>query len=87
MSIYDNASITREGVVLNESKIEEGCKGYDCNSESLVSKIVAKVNDLGQNVTITSQPTRLSYMISVLESVRFNVLTHYYVFVFQIFVF
>ncbi|KAL7599311.1 hypothetical protein Lser_V15G25683 [Lactuca serriola] len=72
VSIYNNTSITHEGVVLNESKREEGCKGYDCNSESLVSKIIAKVNDLGQNVTITSQPTRLSYMISVLESVRFN---------------
>lgn len=71
VAIYDNASITHEGV-LNESKVEEGCKGYDCNYGSLVSEVETKGNDTNQHVLVALKPTRLSYMISVLESTRFS---------------
>ncbi|GKB57320.1 probable glycosyltransferase, partial [Tanacetum coccineum] len=70
--IYDNASITHEGG-LNESKVE-GCKGFHCDHDSLLSQNVSEQNDSvqsdqkGQTISVALEPTRLSYMISVLES-------------------
>ncbi|KAJ9538582.1 hypothetical protein OSB04_031315 [Centaurea solstitialis] len=81
VAIYDNAPITYEPplneskVPLNESKVEAGCKGYDCNHGSLVSQIATKQNGSDRNVYNASESTRLSYMISVLDSAvaaRFN---------------
>lgn len=71
VAIYYNASIAQEDT-RNESKVEEGCKGYDCNYGSLVSKIAVKGNDSGQNVAVASKSIRLAYMISVLESAHFS---------------
>ncbi|PWA70764.1 exostosin-like protein [Artemisia annua] len=70
---YDNVSITHEGG-LYESKVEEGCKGFDCDHNSLRSQNATEQNDSGQSdqtgqtISVTLEPTRLSYMISVLES-------------------
>ncbi|KAI3714657.1 hypothetical protein L6452_21615 [Arctium lappa] len=66
VAIYDNVSITFERA-LNGSKVG-GCKGYDCDHGSLVSQVAAKQNGSDQNVYVASESTRLSYMISVLES-------------------
>ncbi|KVH93884.1 Exostosin-like protein [Cynara cardunculus var. scolymus] len=63
VAIYDNASITFE-LALNDSKVEAGCKGYDCDHGSLVSQIAAKQNGSDQTVSVASESTRLSYMIS-----------------------
>nr|XP_043624341.1 probable glycosyltransferase At5g03795 [Erigeron canadensis] len=70
VAFYDNASITHEEA-LNESKVEEGCKGHDCDHGSLLSQIPTKQNDPGQTgqiVPVALKPTRLSYMMSVLKS-------------------
>lgn len=70
VAIYDNASISHKED-LNETRVEEGCQGHDCDHKSLLSQIAMKQNDSGQTVqtvAVALEPTRLSYMISVLES-------------------
>ncbi|KAJ0724188.1 putative xylogalacturonan beta-1,3-xylosyltransferase [Helianthus annuus] len=60
-----------EVVHVNGSNEEEGCKGYGCNNGSLLSQSEMKQNDSGQSgqtVVVALEPTRLSYMVSVLES-------------------
>ncbi|KAL4589605.1 hypothetical protein LXL04_002513 [Taraxacum kok-saghyz] len=71
VAIYNDSSIPQEDTP-NESKVEERCQGHDCNYGSLVSKVTSKGNNSGQNVAVGSKPTRLAYMISVLESAHFN---------------
>lgn len=67
VAIYDNSSITHQGD-LNESKIEERCNGYACDHRASLSQIAVKQNYSGQTVSVATEPTRLAYMISVLES-------------------
>ncbi|KAC9599084.1 hypothetical protein R6Q59_013318 [Mikania micrantha] len=69
VAIYNNTSIAnKQG--LNESKVE-GCNGYDCNHGSLLSQVAMSQNNSGeasQIAAVALEPTRLSYMVSILES-------------------
>lgn len=71
-SVLKTLSVTHEKEV-NKSE-EEGCKGDDCNHGSLLSQSAMKQNgssqmgQTSQRVAVSLEPTRLSYMVSVLES-------------------